>query len=65
MLRQWRLTPTAFAGLPEDEQAALLGIELYRRRAISEWRATLIGDEGADKSKLSVEAATALFLAGV
>lgn len=65
-LNRWRLTPTEFAVMPEDEQAFLLAGEMHRQYEISEWRKLLIGDSGDVKeSKLSPEAATMLRMASL
>jgi hypothetical protein len=64
VLHHYRMTPTAFALLPEDEQAFMLGYETFRARQIAEWRAALVGEEDG-KSNYTPEAATLMMLAGL
>jgi hypothetical protein len=64
MLRHYRMTMTEYAALPKDEQAFMLGYELYRGVCMTEWRKALIGTEEG-KSNFTPETATLLLLGGL
>ena len=55
------MTPTAFAILPEDEQAFMLGYEIYRAGQLADLREAM-SDEDPKKSKLSPEVFTLIAL---
>jgi hypothetical protein len=61
VLRHYRLTPTAFAALPDGDQSFMLGFELYRARQLAELREAM-SDEDPKKSKLSPEVFTMIAL---